>query len=137
MAETLKKPGFTIERTRGFQSFVELPVSSPEESTVLHIAPGSPFRFEQPADSKEFPRLKIDSLIDIATNKLLTFFGRAALRDFVVWPLKGLMILTTNVPIIHLLKIYPMLCPKCSDYTSYCTSLSGRKFPAFRQTLTG
>lgn len=51
--------------------------------TVVHIALDSPFRFEQPRESLEFPGLKIDSLIDIATNKLLTLYGRATLRDFV------------------------------------------------------
>ncbi|HBI23094.1 MAG: hypothetical protein A2Y48_02705 [Nitrospirae bacterium RIFCSPLOW2_12_42_9] len=81
--ETMKGRGYKIERTRGFHSFVELIVSSLRGSTVIHIALDSPYRFEQPRDSEEFPGLKIDSLIDIATNKLLTVFGRATLRDFV------------------------------------------------------
>lgn len=81
--EDLKRKDFKIERARGFRSFIELIVSSLKESTVIHIALDSPFRFEQPKDSEGFPGLKIDSLIDIATNKLLTLFGRATLRDFV------------------------------------------------------
>lgn len=80
---SLRKENLKVERLRGFHSFVELSVSSPDDSTIIHLALDSPFRFEQPMDSKEFPGLKIDSLIDIATNKLLTIFGRAALRDFI------------------------------------------------------
>lgn len=81
--ETLNGKGFDIKRERGIRSFVELYVSSHDESTVIHIALDSPFRFERPIESKDFPGIKIDSLIDIATNKLLTLFGRATLRDFV------------------------------------------------------
>lgn len=80
---SLKKKGFKVQRLRGFHSFVELSVNSPEESTIIHFALDSPFRFEQPSDSKEISGLKIDSLIDIATNKLLALLGRAALRDFI------------------------------------------------------
>jgi len=81
--QTLKAKGFRTERARGFRSFVELFVHSPEGSTIIHIALDSPFRFEQPRDIKDFPGLKVDSLIDIASNKILTLFGRATLRDFV------------------------------------------------------
>lgn len=83
MEETLKGKGFNVERERGFRSFVELFVNLYDESTIMHIALDSPFRFEHPKESTEFPRLKIDSLTDIATNKLLTLFGRATLRDFI------------------------------------------------------
>lgn len=80
---SLKNEGFKVERLRGLHSFVELSVSSGNESTVIHFALDSPFRFEQPAALGEIPGLKVDSLIDIATNKLLALFGRAELRDFV------------------------------------------------------
>ena len=80
---SLKKENFTVERLRGFHSFVELSVSSTADLTAIHIALDSPFRFEQPSDYEEIPGLKIDSLIDIATNKLLALFGRAELRDFI------------------------------------------------------
>jgi len=80
---SLKNEGFSVERLRALHSFVELSVSSGDESTVVHFALDSPFRFEQPATLEEIPGLKIDSLIDIATNKLLALFGRAELRDFV------------------------------------------------------
>ena len=79
----LKQENFKVERLRGFHSFVELFVSSTDDSTIVHFALDSPFRFEQPFESKEIPKLKIDSLIDIATNKLLALFGRAVLRDFI------------------------------------------------------
>jgi predicted nucleotidyltransferase component of viral defense system len=80
---SLIKEGFKVERLRGFHSFVELSVSSDNDSTVVHFALDSPFRFEQPSDFDEIPGIKVDSLIDIATNKLLALFGRAELRDFI------------------------------------------------------
>lgn len=80
---SLKKVSLGVEKLRGFHSFIELSVNSSEESTIIHLALDSPFRFEQPHDSAEFPGLKVDSLIDIASNKLLALFGRAALRDFI------------------------------------------------------
>lgn len=83
LGTSLKNEGFGVERLRGLHSFVELSVSSGDESTVIHFASDSAFRFEQPASLEEIPGLKVDSLIDIATNKLLALFGRAELRDFV------------------------------------------------------
>jgi len=82
LEESLKKEALKVERLRGFRSFMELSVSSENDSTVIHFALDSPFRFEQPSDIKEIPGVKIDSLIDMATNKLLALFGRAELRDF-------------------------------------------------------
>lgn len=79
----LKQENLKVERLRGFHSFVELFVSSTDDSTIVHFALDSPFRFEQPSESDEFPGLRIDSLMDIATNKLLALFGRAVLRDFI------------------------------------------------------
>lgn len=72
-----------VQRLRGFHSFVELSVDSEDDSTAVHFALDSPFRFESPSPVQEFPEVKVDSLIDIATNKLLALFGRAELRDFV------------------------------------------------------
>ena len=80
---SLIKEGFKVEKSRGFHSFVELSVSLANDSTVVHFALDSPFRFEQPSVFKEIPGAKVDSLIDIATNKLLALFGRAELRDFI------------------------------------------------------
>jgi predicted nucleotidyltransferase component of viral defense system len=81
--EHLSKKGFEVERTRGFRSFTELAVSSPDDSTIIHIALDSPYRLEELHRSEDYEGLKIDSLRDIAANKLLTIFGRANLRDFV------------------------------------------------------
>lgn len=79
----LKEDGLTVERSRGFHSFVELSVISGNESTLVHFALDSPFRFERPTIHEEIPGIKIDSLVDMATNKLLALFGRAELRDFI------------------------------------------------------
>ncbi|MDI6763586.1 MAG: nucleotidyl transferase AbiEii/AbiGii toxin family protein [Thermodesulfobacteriota bacterium] len=80
---SLIKEGFRVERLRGFHSFVELSASLGDDSTVVHFTLDSPFRFEPPSDFDEIPGVKVDSLIDIATNKLLALFGRAELRDFI------------------------------------------------------
>ncbi len=79
----LKKAGFNVERKRGFRSFIELVVSAPSESTIIHLALDSPYRLDSIIMAEEFPGLRIDSLKDIAANKLLAIFGRATLRDFV------------------------------------------------------
>lgn len=79
----LKENGLNVERSRGFHSFVELSVKSEGDSTIIHIALDSPFRFQPPSHIDDIPGIYVDSLIDIATNKLLALFGRAELRDFV------------------------------------------------------
>lgn len=47
------------------------------------MAQDTPFRLEPVKEFPEYPKLKIDSLPDIASNKLLALFGRATLRDFI------------------------------------------------------
>lgn len=80
----LKEEGLSVERARSLHSFVEIQVRSVNgESTIVHLGVDSPFRFEEPFISDEFPGLKVDSLSDIASNKLLALFGRAAFRDFI------------------------------------------------------
>jgi predicted nucleotidyltransferase component of viral defense system len=83
ISEHLRKTGYEVEITRGFRSFTELTVSSPDDSTIIHTALDSPYRLEDLQQSKDYEGLRIDSLRDIAANKLLTIFGRASLRDFV------------------------------------------------------
>ncbi len=83
LESTCKRNTLKVERLRGFHSFVELSVNSGQDSTAIHFALDSPFRFENPFSAEEIPGIKIDSLTDIATNKLLALFGRAALRDFI------------------------------------------------------
>ena len=80
---SLIKENLKVQRLRGFHSFVELSVDSEDDSTAVHFALDSPFRFDQPSYFEEIPGVKVDSLIDIATNKLLALFGRAELRDFI------------------------------------------------------
>lgn len=83
LEESLKGKGMAIKRQRGFASFVELLVEGVGESTVIHLALETPFRFEPTKVFPEYPKLKVDNLVDIASNKLLALFGRAALRDFI------------------------------------------------------
>lgn len=83
LEKNLKQHYLKTERLRGFNSFVELSVHSEHESTIIHLALDSPFRFEPPFESAEIPGLKIDSLLDIASNKMLALFSRATLRDFI------------------------------------------------------
>lgn len=79
----LKKDGMEVIRQRAVHSFVELNAKQREESTIIHIAQDTPFRFEELKEFPQYPKLRVDSLVDIASNKLLALFGRAALRDFV------------------------------------------------------
>jgi len=83
LEDVLAKNNLKLSRLRGFHSFIEIEVGSAEEQTLVHFALDSPFRFEEPTLSDEISGLRVDSLIDMATNKLLALFGRAALRDFV------------------------------------------------------
>lgn len=80
---SLIEEGLKVGRLRAFHSFVELSVSSENDSTVVHFALDSPFRFEEPSEFDEVFGVKVDSFIDIATHKLLALFGRAELRDFI------------------------------------------------------
>lgn len=79
----LKNKGMSVQRQRGFRSFVEVVVSWTGESTVIHLALETPFRFEPTKLFPEYPKLRVDNLVDIASNKLLALFGRATLRDFI------------------------------------------------------
>lgn len=83
LEKTLRADGMEVERRRGFRSFVELLARAGSEQTVVHLALDAPFRFEPPKEFPEYPGLKVDGLQDIASNKLLALFGRAALRDFI------------------------------------------------------
>lgn len=80
---SLKNENFMVERLRGFHSFVELSVSFQDELTMIHFTLDSPFRFKEPIEAKDIEGIKIDNLVDIATNKILALFGRAELRDFI------------------------------------------------------
>jgi predicted nucleotidyltransferase component of viral defense system len=83
LEEKLKSKGMSTQRQRGIHSFVELLVKGEEETTIVHLAIDTPFRLESTKEFFEYPKLKVDSLVDIASNKLLALFGRATLRDFI------------------------------------------------------
>lgn len=73
----LKSSGIRVERRRGFRSFVELWAAQGKEETIIHLAQDAPFRFEPVKRFPEYPDLNVDTLPDIASNKLLALFGRA------------------------------------------------------------
>lgn len=75
--------GISAQRRRGMRSFVELYVENNDGKTLIHMALDSAFRFEPLREFPDYPGLKVDNLDDIASNKLLALFGRAALRDFI------------------------------------------------------
>ena len=83
LEETLKNNEMNVKRQRGLRSFVELFIDNGKESTIIHIALDSSFRFEELKEFPAYPKLKVDSLVDIASNKLLALFSRATLRDFI------------------------------------------------------
>ena len=83
LEEKLKKQGISVTRQRGIRSFVELWVKQEETATLIHLAQDAAFRFEATREFPGYPGLKVDSLADLASNKLLALFGRATLRDFV------------------------------------------------------
>jgi predicted nucleotidyltransferase component of viral defense system len=79
----LKNKGYCTQRQRGFHSFVEIIVDKDKESTVVHLAQDAPYRLETVRQFPDYPNINVDSLSDIASNKLLALFGRATLRDFI------------------------------------------------------
>lgn len=79
----LRAAGMQIQRQRGLHSFVELLAQQGQEATIIHLAQDAAFRFEPTHPVPEFHGLQVDSLADIASNKLLALFGRATLRDFI------------------------------------------------------
>ena len=79
----LRSKGFECQRQRGLHSFVELIVTLNKEVTLIHLAFDAAFRFEPTIEFPNYPKLKVDNLTDIASNKLLALFGLAALRDFI------------------------------------------------------
>ena len=83
LGERLKVQGLSVERQRGVHTFVELLVKQGAEATIVQLAQDAAFRFDTPREFPEFPGLRVDSLVDIASNKLLALFGRALLRDFI------------------------------------------------------
>lgn len=77
----LSSNSMQAESTRKFKSFYEIIVKKGKRECPIHLALDSPFRFEDPKEN--LYGVKVDSFIDIATNKLLALFGRTEPRDFV------------------------------------------------------
>ena len=73
------KKGLSLKIIRRFSSFVELLVENESESLKIDIALDSPYRFEAPILSNE--GIYINDFADLKADKLLTYFGRAELRD--------------------------------------------------------
>ena len=83
LANDLTSAGFKAVVQRGFNSFAELKVSTDEEAVIIHLALDAPFYLQPFQEFADYPGLKVNSLTDIAANKLSALFGRAALRDFI------------------------------------------------------
>jgi len=83
LEDKLKNSGCQTQRQRGLHSFVEILVKEDGESTIIHLAQDAPYRLDIVRQFPNYPRLNVDSFIDIASNKLLALFGRATLRDFI------------------------------------------------------
>jgi len=79
--EKLKEASLQVETVRRFLSFLELIIKKESESVRVHLAIDSPFRFKRTIRTDA--GVEVDSLIDIATNKLLALFGRFEPRDFI------------------------------------------------------
>jgi predicted nucleotidyltransferase component of viral defense system len=83
LEKKLQSSGYKVVVQRRFNSFAELKVSKDQEYTIIHLALDAEFSLQPYQEFNEYPGLKVSSLTDVATNKLLALFGRAALRDFI------------------------------------------------------
>lgn len=83
LEEAFKSKKMLVQRQRGMHSFVELLLEKDNDKTIIHLACDTPFRLGSLREFPEYPKLKVDNLIDISANKLLALFGRAQLRDFI------------------------------------------------------
>ncbi len=77
----LKAKSIETKTIRKLRSFYEILAIKGNQECPIHLALDSPFRFEKPKEN--LWGVRIDALVDIATNKLLTLFGRVEPRDFV------------------------------------------------------
>jgi len=72
-----------VLRLRGMRTVTGFSVDSEEESVIVSFSEDSPSRFEQPTETSEIHGIKVDSFIDIATNKILALFERTELEDYI------------------------------------------------------
>ena len=78
----IEAAGFGIEIVRRFPTFAELRVAGAGEVLKIDLAEDTPFRLA-PVDPGRAEGVDLDSLEDIAANKLAALFGRAEPKDFV------------------------------------------------------
>lgn len=81
LQNNFKLKAIETKTIRKLKSFYEILAIKGNEECPIHLALDSPFRFEEPKES--LCGVKVDTLIDIATNKLLTLFSRNEPRDFI------------------------------------------------------
>jgi hypothetical protein len=82
LAAPLAAAGFEVETVRSFPTFAELRVTSAGEATRIDLAEDTPFRLA-PVTPGKAEGLAVDSLEDLAANKLAALFDRAEPKDFV------------------------------------------------------
>jgi predicted nucleotidyltransferase component of viral defense system len=82
LAAPLAAAGFAVETVRSFPTFAELRVTAAGEATRIDLAEDTPFRLA-PVTPGGAEGLALDSLEDLAANKLAALFDRADPKDFV------------------------------------------------------
>jgi hypothetical protein len=82
LQEQLPAHGFDVRTVRDFPSFAELSITGYEETLKVDLAEDTPFRLEPPTRGAACG-LALDSLTDIAANKVAALFDRAQPKDFV------------------------------------------------------
>lgn len=82
LREPLASAGFALHVVRSFDTFAELRVEGNAEALKIDLAQDTPFRLAPPSEASA-EGLALDSLEDIAANKVGALFGRAEPKDFV------------------------------------------------------
>jgi hypothetical protein len=82
IVEQLTAGDFNVRVVRDFPSFVELSITGHGEILKVDLAEDTPFRLEAPTPGAA-EGLMLDSLTDIAANKVAALFDRAQPKDFV------------------------------------------------------
>lgn len=79
--EELPKQNFSVRVVHRFESFVEFEIGEHDETVRMQLALDSPFRFQQPEQSKI--GIMVNDFQDLVVDKFLAFFSRAEPRDAV------------------------------------------------------
>jgi hypothetical protein len=74
--------GLVAKIMRAFPTFLEAAVTCGDEHVAVHLAFDAPFRLEPPIKHADTP-LRVDSILDLAANKMAALYGRASAKDFV------------------------------------------------------